>query len=171
MHPNELLDIVLKSIHQLTYEGYYDDEYKAYIKLRRSPPKIEGINGGALLHELARLHPKLFTNEWDADFQLILNHLNADEYISFFEGGLALTFKGRIFVRDGGYTKQQKRESSKQQTRLFERVALTVGTVSGGVYGLKELFSSEVARNILLAVFLGSLASASILIIIQRLRK
>lgn len=114
---NEVLDYVLKEI-----KGFKND-------ILLSPKEI----GDKLRSELAS---KYKLEHWESI--LFTNHLVEEDYIN---TNYKLTFKGFLFIENGGYIQQKKYESIKMMYEKWTTIALIFGGLLAGVYYLVELLS------------------------------
>lgn len=119
-----------------------------------------------------------------SELQEIFEKLAKDGYIrqTHFEKGpdvFSVTFDGRWFVENGGYTTQTEKESSKTKRANLEKTILTVGAAMTGVYGVVQIGESfrywapgNFSISSLTAIFLlgsGVLIGLSIWLIIKEL--
>lgn len=82
-----------------------------------------------------------------------------------------ISYKGKVFIENGGYIGQRKRKRNQELLKYLERVLLALGAIFGTVYGFLEVVKTNEYRNILLSVFLSAVAALLILIIQERRKK
>jgi hypothetical protein len=91
------------------------------------------------------------------DKQIILKKLCADKYVAIQkwvseamsiddkrieQQTYYITFEGRVFMENGGYTGEQRRKTRKQRLESVQTWAIAIGTGFAGIYAVVEIIKA-----------------------------
>jgi len=88
---------------------------------------------------IAEKFPEMDSPEFMEYSPMIFEQLVDDGYLTKGDNKYSINFKGKMFYKNGGYIKEQKRKSNATTLQSWQTWAIVVGTALAGIYALVEI--------------------------------
>jgi hypothetical protein len=135
MKPSEKLDSLLNLI---ATNNPYITEADIFKKLESKNHLNDFIESRIILKKLCA-DKYIAIQMWESEPEYIEQPPN--EFETYY-----LTFEGKVFIENGGYTGEQKKKARKQILEATQTWAIAIGTALAGIYAIVEIIKLMLSK-------------------------